>query len=469
MKPALTLRHVFEAGSLILTLLALICAFALVYYPTQLRLEVGGIDEVSRGIYASSQVTESVLRFGRSDTLPTRNRAERDLIAAIQNLRKNAATKELLRHVRQLENDVNQYIAAGKRLNPAASPPPGTAVLNGLKNVNQALSTQAMRINERAVRIDRQADVMGFILGSLFIAGFIGVIVITGNYLLRPLAKLRITLAHFARGEFSERAEVAGAWEIREIANTCNAMADDLKEQERRRFEFLAGVAHDLRNPLAALKMASDLVARECAQSTNSRAIPATQVIGRQITRLNRMVLDLIDATRTQSGQLKLAMGTYDLREIVRDSADLWRNTSSKHEIVTRLPSSPIMVYCDADRIGQVLNNLLSNAIKYSPGGGTVLLAASVRADRTVVLSVTDHGIGISTDDLSQVFRPFHRTGIAQAEKIPGVGLGLAVTKKLVEGHGGSISVESTVGLGSTFNVQLPLATDSYDARAHLA
>ncbi|MEO7164501.1 MAG: ATP-binding protein [Bdellovibrionia bacterium] len=171
------------------------------------------------------------------------------------------------------------------------------------------------------------------------------------------------------------------------------------------------------------------------------------------------MISDLMDAIRIQSGRLQFEFENRDLREIVTESVDLWKNISAKHEIIMTLPKEPIIVRCDIDRIAQVLNNLLSNAIKYSPGGGAILVSASIDPNGTANLAITDHGIGVPPSEAKQIFRPFHRTSLAHIEKIPGVGIGLSVSKKIIEAHGGSISLETTIGLGSTFRIQLSTAT----------
>jgi signal transduction histidine kinase len=179
--------------------------------------------------------------------------------------------------------------------------------------------------------------------------------------------------------------------------------------------------------------------------------------VRRQITRLDRLVEDLVDATRIQAGHLDLQLAEHDLRPIAREAYELFRGTSPLHTLVFEGGATPLVVRCDALRIEQALNNLVSNAIKYSPEGGEVRV--EVRCERDgAVIAVADRGIGIAPEELDRVWEPYQR-GPAASGIAPGVGLGLAVTKRIIEAHGGGISVVSARGVGSTFSIHLPLAT----------
>jgi signal transduction histidine kinase len=134
----------------------------------------------------------------------------------------------------------------------------------------------------------------------------------------------------------------------------------------------------------------------------------------------------------------------------------MFEGSSPDHRLELDLPQEPIHAAFDPLRIGQVLTNLVSNAIKYSPAGGPVRVSLE-RADGSAVLAVTDRGLGISPEDRAELFQPFRR-GASVQDAIPGVGLGLAASRKLVQAHGGTIEVESEPGSGSTFRVILPLA-----------
>jgi signal transduction histidine kinase len=214
-------------------------------------------------------------------------------------------------------------------------------------------------------------------------------------------------------------------------------------------------VAHDLRNPLTALQLA--------ARGAGSGSLPPERVqqrlamVERQVDRLGRMVNDLLDTTRIEAGQLELHLGEHDLIELVREAVELHRPVSPLHTLELQVPGHPAPVHCDPTRISQVLNNLLSNAIKYSPEGGTVRIQVAPWEDGYRI-AVTDSGVGIPATERESIFEPFRRSSSTRGV-IPGVGLGLAVARKIVAAHGGSLDVESEPGRGSTFYAKLPVTS----------
>jgi signal transduction histidine kinase len=166
------------------------------------------------------------------------------------------------------------------------------------------------------------------------------------------------------------------------------------------------------------------------------------------------MISDFLDAALVESGQLELRMELRDLRDLVRSTADLFAETSSAHRLVLTLPNEACPAWIDPVRIEQVTSNLLSNAIKYSPSGGAVEVRLQCQ-ESECLLSVTDHGLGMSPETRARLFEPFRR-GLSR-EDIPGVGLGLFVVQRIVDAHQGRIEVESSPAAGSTFRVYLPL------------
>lgn len=225
-----------------------------------------------------------------------------------------------------------------------------------------------------------------------------------------------------------------------------------VKDQRRRQLTFLAGIAHDLRNPLATLKLSVQALERDPALITADRL----SRLDRQFDRLARMVGDLLDTTRIEAGELELELTELDLREPVRTVAALYAPTLTEHRLSVVVPEVPVPIQGDAQRLEQVASNLLNNAIKYSPGGGPVEVSLQL-VDGEAELSVSDRGVGIPPEDVDTIFAPFNRRP-ATAAAIPGVGLGLSIVRRIVRAHGGRIAVESTPGLGSVFRVRLPLA-----------
>jgi signal transduction histidine kinase len=169
---------------------------------------------------------------------------------------------------------------------------------------------------------------------------------------------------------------------------------------------------------------------------------------------LDRLVGDLLDTTRIEAGQLVLHVALHDLRALILDAVDLQRAGATIHELDVELPDGPLGCRCDSARFSQVMNNLLSNAVKYSPNGGTIAVIA--RRDRDEIeVAVSDEGIGIDATDLENIFTPFKRT-LATKSTIPGVGLGLSASRRIIQAHGGELSVRSMPGRGSTFTIRIP-------------
>ncbi len=219
--------------------------------------------------------------------------------------------------------------------------------------------------------------------------------------------------------------------------------------------EFVASVSHELRTPLTSimgyvdlLLERSDLVPEQAAH---------LQVVSRNSDRLRRLVADLLHSAQIDDGPMEVVRTEADFSSIVHQSV-LTAAPGAKAAGITvevDVPDSlPVLV--DAQRMSQVVDNLVSNAIKYTPEGGRVRVALDVDGDR-VELAVSDTGIGISPPDLTRLFTRFFRARPAEERSIQGVGLGLSITKSIVESHGGRIEVDSDVGRGSVFRVRLPL------------
>jgi signal transduction histidine kinase len=287
--------------------------------------------------------------------------------------------------------------------------------------------------------------------------------IFTRTAVVRPIFELARAMERFRSGDLTVRATPTGAAELARMTQQFNAMAASLQQQHRARLTHLAGVAHDLRNPLAALQMAAALVGPDEPLPPEPGIRQALALVRRQLVRLNRMVDDLLDAARIDAGQLALEPVECDLRDAARDVAVLFQDVSAVHHLVLDLPAEPLVVLCDPLRIEQTLSNLVSNAIKYSPRGGTVWIRAH-RTGADARISVTDEGVGIGESDLEQLWQPFRRTGVSGGT-IPGAGLGLWAAKRIAEAHGGTIHVRSTPSKGSTFTLVLPFTVAAPTAR----
>lgn len=290
------------------------------------------------------------------------------------------------------------------------------------------------------------------LIAVLLCLSFVGFFVRRGIYL--PIVRLRRALEAHA-SDPRVRVPEEGAMELQAIGADVNVMIDRLAAQRERELTFLSGIAHDLRNPMTALQSAAQLAMRR--SETEAQRQQATLVL-RQVDRMNRLVEDLLDRSRIEAGQFELRLERGDLRDTIRDGCALYEDVSEIHQVRCAVPDEPVWAVFDAARLSQVLGNLVGNAIKYSPDGGPVDVRL-ISQDGLAVFEVRDEGLGIPDDDLATIFEPFQRTS-GPAEKIPGVGLGLSVVRRLVRAHCGEIEVESEAGVGSTFRVLLPLGTE---------
>jgi len=222
-----------------------------------------------------------------------------------------------------------------------------------------------------------------------------------------------------------------------------------------RRDEVLHVVSHELRGPLGVLVMAADVFGMDVkvgAPPAKQQAF-ADRVV-RQAQRMLTIVDDLLDASRIDAGELRVEPVRADLAHVIREAVERLTPSLDKHKIELNAPTS-LEAEIDVDRIEQVIANYLTNAIKYSPGGGAINVTVEKKGDMASV-SVKDCGIGIPESAIPRLFeRYFRAPGSEKAAK--GIGLGLFVTKRLVEAHGGTVSVKSEAGVGSTFAFQVPI------------
>ncbi len=235
-----------------------------------------------------------------------------------------------------------------------------------------------------------------------------------------------------------------------------------LKEAEALKDEFIGIAAHELRNPLAVLKGFSQMLIVQTARGKGPQLtdwqLEALDGIDQSTVRLVELIDDLLDVTRLQAGQLELSIEPTNLIDLVRRVMGKQRITTAQHTLNLHTALEHLVVNIDTRRMEQVLNNIIGNAIKYSPDGGTIDVTISEdRAQLFALLSIKDTGIGIPVEQQARVFGRFVRGDNARAYGIGGTGLGLYLSRELVERHNGRIWFESTEGKGSTFTISLPV------------
>jgi signal transduction histidine kinase/CheY-like chemotaxis protein len=238
-------------------------------------------------------------------------------------------------------------------------------------------------------------------------------------------------------------------------AATERALAESertLREADQQKTEFLATLSHELRNPLAPIRFAVELLDGPPAAAARAR-----QTIGRQVQHLTRLIDDLLDLTRINRNKLELHVRSSDVRQLVNDAVDGVSDeiNRARHRLEIELPQQPVWLHVDPDRVVQMLVNLLTNATRYSEPGGLVRISAAVDSSQ-VTISVCDEGYGIDAKDLERVFERFVQVGNSRHG---GLGIGLALVRALAELHGGIVEARSEgAGRGSEFRLTLPRA-----------
>ncbi|HWJ94782.1 MAG TPA: ATP-binding protein, partial [Telluria sp.] len=236
---------------------------------------------------------------------------------------------------------------------------------------------------------------------------------------------------------------------------------DALRVADKRKDEFLATLAHELRNPLAPIRTGLDILRLRSGDAQATQR--ATDIMERQLRQMVRLVDDLLDVSRINTGKFAIKMGRVELKAVVNDALEVVRSYIELHghELSIDLPDRPVFLHGDATRLAQILSNLLNNAAKYTNRGGKVSLSARVEEEKVLVLDVADNGIGIAPDMLDTVFEMFVQVDSTLERTNAGLGVGLSLARRLVELHGGSIQASSEgLGRGSRFTVRLPIVVE---------
>ncbi len=307
------------------------------------------------------------------------------------------------------------------------------------------------------------------ILGVVMLASLALAALVSG-WLQSAITVPILEVAHTARQvisqqDYSLRARKITDDEIGQLVDSFNAMlaeagrrAEALREADRRKDEFLATLAHELRNPLAPLRNALEIL--RVAPSNPALAEKARSMMERQLNQMVRLVDDLLDVSRITTGKLAVRKGVIDLQATLHDAIETARPLveARRHELVVEMPPEPIAVEGDRTRLAQVFSNLLNNAAKYTEPGGRIALTLAKDAQEAVV-SVSDNGIGLDPASLQSIFDMFVQVDRTLERTHAGLGVGLTLARRLVALHDGTLTATSDGrGRGSGFEVRLPLA-----------
>jgi PAS domain S-box-containing protein len=252
---------------------------------------------------------------------------------------------------------------------------------------------------------------------------------------------------------------------LREMAEALRQRNDELLDAGRRKDEFLATLAHELRNPLAPIRNSLEIMRLKGEDPVLAQQ--AHDMMERQLSQLVRLIDDLLDLSRISHNRLQLRKHVVTLAEVLASAVETSRPLIDErgHELIVDLPDAPVWVHADLTRLAQVFVNLLNNAAKYTEPGGRVRLSALHQGEQ-VVVTVEDNGIGIPEDMMPTIFDMFTQVDRSPERAQGGLGIGLTLARRLVELHGGRIEVHSACKRGSTFTVHLPIAAPPDTARA---
>ena len=300
-------------------------------------------------------------------------------------------------------------------------------------------------------------------VGAISVALALALGLVLSWSLVGPIRRAEARLAEIAAGDFSGRVDVPNRDELGSLAANVNRMNDELQRvygeletASRHKSEFLANMSHELRTPLNAIIGFSQLLRQRLFGPINEKQEEYVDDILSSGNHLLSLINDVLDLSKVEAGQVELEVADFSLREALQRGVVMLRERATQNGVRVELEQAPgiDIVRGDERRVRQVVFNLLSNAVKFTPSGGSVVVATE-RTDGEVQVSVADTGPGIAPVDRERIFEEFQQTdvGVKQRE---GTGLGLALSRRLVELHGGRLWVESEPGHGSRFVFTLP-------------
>ena len=275
---------------------------------------------------------------------------------------------------------------------------------------------------------------------------------------LAPVRTLTGAARLLGRGDLSQRVPVRGQDEMGQLARTFNSMAEGMERAETHRRSLVADVAHELRSPLSNMQGTIEAM----RDGLMDRGDSSLDMLHEQTLHLSHLVDDLGLLAMAEAGDLRLDIRPDSLEDAARRSVEAFRVRAEAKGVGLTIESAENLplVLIDRRRTQQIIGNLLDNAIRHTPGGGRVGVQIYEPGPETVGVAVEDMGGGIAPDDLPLIFERFHRIDPSRARATGGAGLGLTIAKRLVEAQGGTIRVDSEMGKGSRFAVELPVATE---------
>ena len=317
------------------------------------------------------------------------------------------------------------------------------------------LSTPVTELREAIVGTQQQLlTVFAVVAGVALVASLIFSLTLT-----RPVKALTTTIRRMGKGDLTVRANIRASGELRELAESYNAMAEQIENFDRSRSQFVSNASHELKTPLTAMKLLLECLIDQPEMPDELR-MEFMQDMNHEIDRLSGIITDLLTLTQMDSRQSGLHLTEFDLSALAEETLHTLAPVAEKAKLrITAAIAPGVRITGDRTKLASVLGNLTDNAIKYTPEGGEVRVSLAVKG-RSAVLTVSDNGIGIPPEEQAHVFDRFYRVDKARSRATGGTGLGLSIVRQMVQLHGGAITLTSAPGEGSTFTVTLPLKAE---------
>lgn len=323
-------------------------------------------------------------------------------------------------------------------------------------DVSQAARASMLAAITSARHDVQQARRSAFIVGAAALLAGLTIILMIIRSITRSLSRLSAATREVARGRFGHRLEGKHDKEFRELADNFNQMVHRLEEVDELKRNFLSGISHDLKSPLASIKEAMRVLLDGIPGPLNPKQHRLLELGLASGDRLSTMISDLLMLARLESHAIRYSFEAADLAALARHAVDRLEMRLARAGVSVRVEMPErLMIECDSDRVAQVIENLLDNGLKFSPAGATIDVTVCMRTDDEAEIRVADRGPGVAEEDKEAIFERFAQRG-EPGGSAGGVGLGLTICREIVAAHDGYIGVEDTPGGGSTFVVRLP-------------
>ena len=314
------------------------------------------------------------------------------------------------------------------------------------------LSTPVDELRQAILAVEAQLmTVFLVVAAAALIAAFVFAISLTA-----PIKAMTSAIRRMGKGDLTARVKVHASGELKELADSYNAMAEKIENFDQSRSQFVQNASHELKTPLATMKLLLENLIYQPDMPSELRA-EFMQDMNHEIDRLSGIITDLLTLTKMDSEETAIKHEKFDFTELCIGAVHALQPAAEKNRLTLTMDvAKDVTLQGDESKLGQVIYNLIDNAIKYTPEGGSVFVTMKTDG-RNAVFAVRDTGVGIPEEDAKHIFDRFYRVDKARSRETGGTGLGLSIVRQMVQLHRGEIKVDSVFGKGSTFTVTLPL------------